>query len=237
MQACINGARPRGRPSLLPTAPDDVARAVAACRAASASSIHLHVRNVDGIETLAAADVAATLEATRTACPEIPLGLTTGAWILPDPEDRCRAIESWTVRPDFASLNWHERGADQVGEQLLAAGIAIEAGLWGDRCVDLWRRSPISAHNIRVLIELPGGIPEREFRETADRLVGKILDHQPDAAVLLHGEEDTTWWGVSYALEHGLQTRVGFEDTLLLPDGEPAADNAALVRAALSLLD
>jgi uncharacterized protein (DUF849 family) len=34
----------------------------------------------------------------------------------------------------------------------------------------------------------------------------------------------------------GLSTRIGLEDVLVLPDGSPAPDNAALVRAARDLL-
>jgi uncharacterized protein (DUF849 family) len=34
----------------------------------------------------------------------------------------------------------------------------------------------------------------------------------------------------------GLDARIGLEDTLTLPDGQPAVDNAALVRAAASEL-
>ncbi|HKV17855.1 MAG TPA: 3-keto-5-aminohexanoate cleavage protein, partial [Mycobacterium sp.] len=41
-------------------------------------------------------------------------------------------------------------------------------------------------------------------------------------------------------LEHagarGVQARIGLKDTLLLPDGSTASDNAALVRAATDLL-
>ncbi len=34
----------------------------------------------------------------------------------------------------------------------------------------------------------------------------------------------------------GVQTRIGMEDTLMLPDGSTAPDNAALVSAAVELL-
>jgi len=34
----------------------------------------------------------------------------------------------------------------------------------------------------------------------------------------------------------GVQTRIGMEDTLRLPDGSTAVDNAALVSAAVALL-
>ena len=48
--------------------------------------------------------------------------------------------------------------------------------------------------------------------------------------MLLHGEEDACWPLVRHAGRLGLPTRIGLEDTLVLPDGTPAGDNAELVR-------
>ena len=36
-------------------------------------------------------------------------------------------------------------------------------------------------------------------------------------------------------MRRGLDTRIGLEDVLVLPDGSPATDNAALVAAARAL--
>ncbi|MDG4860878.1 3-keto-5-aminohexanoate cleavage protein, partial [Streptomyces sp. T-3] len=52
--------------------------------------------------------------------------------------------------------------------------------------------------------------------------------------VLLHGEEGGAWPVLRLARHLGLATRIGLEDTLLLPDGERAAGNAELVAAALA---
>ena len=49
---------------------------------------------------------------------------------------------------------------------------------------------------------------------------------------LQHGDGDATWVLIADAARRGLDTRVGLEDTLDGPGGEPAAGNAALVRAA-----
>jgi uncharacterized protein (DUF849 family) len=54
--------------------------------------------------------------------------------------------------------------------------------------------------------------------------------------VLLHGEDGSAWPVLRHAVRLGLDTRVGLEDTLVLPDGRPAPDNAALVRAALGVV-
>jgi len=46
---------------------------------------------------------------------------------------------------------------------------------------------------------------------------------------------DWTWPLVADAFRRGHDTRVGFEDSIYLPDGSIAPGNAALVRAALAL--
>jgi hypothetical protein len=51
--------------------------------------------------------------------------------------------------------------------------------------------------------------------------------------VLLHGEGSSCWPALRHTARHGLPTRIGLEDTLQLPEGSTAPDNAALVRAAL----
>jgi uncharacterized protein (DUF849 family) len=62
-----------------------------------------------------------------------------------------------------------------------------------------------------------------------------LVRRDADAAmpVLLHGEGSTFWPVLRHARSLGLATRVGLEDVLVLPDGSPAQDNAALVVAAL----
>ena len=56
------------------------------------------------------------------------------------------------------------------------------------------------------------------------------------AAIVLHGEGTSCWPALNDAGRRGLATRIGLEDTLTMPDGSSAADNAALVRAAQELL-
>ena len=53
--------------------------------------------------------------------------------------------------------------------------------------------------------------------------------------VLLHGEEDGAWPVLEYALRMGIDTRIGFEDVLVRPDGWLATGNDDLARAALAI--
>ena len=56
------------------------------------------------------------------------------------------------------------------------------------------------------------------------------------APTLLHGLDESCWPLLEHAGVRGVQTRIGMEDTLSLPDGSTAPGNAALVSAAVDLL-
>jgi len=231
LKACLNGVRRKGEHPALPCSPEEIAAAAAACRGAGAGAVHVHAKNGDGVDTLAAASVDRTVAAVRSACADLPVGVTTGAWITADPADRCAAVRSWTVLPDFASVNWHEEGALRVAEALLDRGIGVEAGLWSTHAVALWSRSPLRDSCFRVLLELPDGLTVAEV----DRSARLMLEHVRDAGtgdILLHGENESAWPALDLAAAWGLSSRIGFEDTLRLPDGTLAASNAELVAAA-----
>jgi uncharacterized protein (DUF849 family) len=127
VQACLNGSRPRGAHPALPLDGAALADAARTCAAAGATSVHLHPRDAAGAETLDGAVVDATVLAVRRACPGIGIGVTTGAWILPDASTRLLAVREWSA-PDFASVNLSEDGAAAVMAALLERGIGVEAG-------------------------------------------------------------------------------------------------------------
>jgi uncharacterized protein (DUF849 family) len=64
-----------------------------------------------------------------------------------------------------------------------------------------------------------------------------VLDALPAGGppVLLHAQDASAWDVLREAVRLGLDSRIGLEDTLLLPDGSVAPDNAALVAAAVAL--
>lgn len=231
VQACLNGARDvtehPGLSADATLAAADAARAVAA----GAQEIHVHPKDAVGRDTLDAGDVASWLRALRSACPDVPIGVTTGAWIEPDVEKRLACIAEWTELPDYASVNWHETGADRVAALLLSRGVGIEAGIWDPTGLEAWSSSPSRAECTRVLIELPDEAAE-VVRRHAEGLIAHVRLDEPSMPILLHGEERSAWPALALAAELRLDTRIGLEDTLTLPDGRSAPDNAALVRAA-----
>jgi len=231
IQCCLNGVRSADEHAAIPVSPDEIAKAAVAATRVGAESVHLHVKSADGIDTLDAVLLAETLAAVREACPGLPVGVATGAWMQPDPRARIRDIERWRVLPDFASVNWHETGAPEVADLLVARGVGVEAGLWFPDAYDGWVAHATRDRHLRVLVELPDGLSAQSTRATAAELVARVAQAS-DLPILLHGEGSSAWPAVEYALAHGLDTRIGFEDTLLLPDGSPALGNDDLVRAA-----
>lgn len=235
VQACINGARDLAQHPALSAdaalAAADATRAVAA----GAREIHVHPKGADGRDSLAADDVAGWVGALRAACPGVPIGVTTGAWIEPSVERRLGAIERWTELPDFASVNWHELAADEVAALLRERGVEVEAGIWDAAGLEAWRRSVMRGACRRVLIELPDEAAD-VVRSHAEGLIAHVRLEEPSIPILLHGEERSAWPALALAAELGLDSRIGLEDVLTLPDGRVAGGNAELVRAAVALI-
>jgi uncharacterized protein (DUF849 family) len=128
IQSCLNGARPLKAHPALPRSPEEFAREARRAVVAGAGALHLHPRDLNGNETFEANAVAQILSAVRAACPGIPVGGTTGAWIVADVAERLRQIQGWTVVPDYVSVNFNEDGVIALSEALITKGIGIEAG-------------------------------------------------------------------------------------------------------------
>ncbi len=232
LKACLNGARLPAEHPALPVTAEQVAADTVAVLAAGADMVHVHVKDDVGRDTFAAGTLARTLEATRAAAPDVRIGVTTGAWAEPSLARRLEAVSSWTSLPDFASVNWHEEGAEPLAGLLLDRGVGVEAGLWTVDAVRAWLDSPLAGRCLRVLLELPDESDEVAVLSTADRMIDVLRTGGADRSVLLHGEGAATWPVLRHARRLGLDTRIGLEDTLVLPDGSTAPGNAALVAAA-----
>lgn len=232
LKACINGARTPDQHPGLPVTPEQLAAEAVAVHRAGARAVHMHPKTADGNDSLLAVDVDAAVAAVRHALPGLPIGVTTGYWALPDAQQRLNAVQSWTVLPDFASLNWHEPGSPELARLLLSRGLGVEAGIFHAEAAHSWAASDIAQHCMRVMIELG---PDADSA-MADELIAIVTAAGSPAPVLLHGLDDSCWTLLQHAGARGLQTRIGMEDTLVLPDGTVTTGNAALVAAAAELL-
>jgi uncharacterized protein (DUF849 family) len=228
IKAAINGPRTRAEHPAIPITPVQQAREAAASVAAGAGAVHVHIRSADGRESLTSKDVASALEAIRAASPGIPVGISTGAWIVPNASQRLSLIGAWDLLPDFASVNIHEKGALRIIRLLLDRGVGVEAGVWTARAAEILLGSGFVNECLRILIE-PAEEPgdARANLAEIETALGDVSRPR-----LLHGLGASAWEFVKLAAERGYDSRTGFEDTLKLPDGSPAHSNAALVAAA-----
>jgi uncharacterized protein (DUF849 family) len=226
VNACLNGGRTRAEHPAVPHSPAELAADARAVRAAGAFAVHIHPRARDGRQTLRAADCDAAVAAVRQAERRLPVGLSTAAFIEPDPFARVSAVTSWRQRPDFVSVNVSEPGWAGVVRAALAVGIAVEAGLATPADAQALSESPFTHRLLRALVEIDGGA--EDAHAVAERI-------PPGISQLWHGYGERTWEVLRAALAAGHDVRVGLEDTLVLPDGRSPTDNAELVACAVSL--
>ena len=231
VQVCLNGTRSSADGAMVPLTPEAMAESAARAVAAGATDVHVHPRTPCGRESLSPRVLAATVEAIRARVP-VPVGVTTGAWVEPDPAARLARVREWTVLPDHASVNWHEEGAEDVAAALIERGVGVEAGIWtGTDGVGRFLDSPLATRVLRVLAEVTDTSPDTA--EQSARALLADLGTAHGRPVLLHGEDGGAWPVLRLAGRLGLMTRVGLEDTLLLPDGQRAVSNTQLVTEAL----
>jgi uncharacterized protein (DUF849 family) len=234
LQAAVNGDRSKADHPAVPVTEDELIRDVRECLAAGAREFHIHVRDAAGNPTLEPGQVDRAASAVRAAGAQAA-GVTTVADIEPDLRRRLALIGRWT-QPAYSSVNLSEEGAVEVMRTLLAAGIGIEAGVWTPRDAETLVGCGLADRVTRVLVE-PG--EAQGGRNDAIPLVDaihEILDRADVRAPRLqHGDGELTWILIEDAVRRGLDTRVGFEDTLYLADGRRARNNADLGTAARNL--
>ena len=226
VKACLNGSRTRAEHPAVPLTPAELAADAVAVRQAGAFAVHVHPRDGAGEQTLGARACDAAVAAIRGAAPRLRVGLSTAEAIDRDPFARAAAVRAWRQRPDFISVNLSELGWQGIMRAAVHAGIGIEAGLASRADAEEFARSPFAHQVERVLVEVDGG-PE-DARAIAELLAAGVPQ-------LWHGYGERTWEVLVAAAAAGVDTRVGLEDVLVLPDGRAAANNAELVAAAVAL--
>lgn len=237
IQACLNGGTTRAEHPAVPLTPAELAAEARAAQLAGAQALHLHPRDAAGLQSLAPQDVLAAVAAVRAAT-GLPVGVTTGIWtVAGDVARRLALVERWTGpdRPDYASINMNEPGADDLAGLLTGLGIEIEAGVWTAQDAGLLAASTFAHRALRVLIE-PVDRAAPAAVATAAQAAAELARNGIIARQVHHGYGLATWDVISAAIRMGQDIRVGLEDTTVLPDGTTAVGNSDLVAAAVSLV-
>ncbi|TCM45097.1 uncharacterized protein (DUF849 family) [Kribbella sp. VKM Ac-2568] len=225
LKACLNGDRSRADHPAVPVTPAELAEGAHSAASAGAEAVHFHPRGQDERESLAWRDIQPAVAAVRERCPGLPLGVATREEIVPDLPTRLSLLSEWETGPDFASVNWHEEGAEQVAELLLKRGIGIEAGLFTPAAARkfLTWQGPI----VRVLVEaLPGISPGDDGISAARAILGELPD---TFDLVVHGENEWAWPVLEWARGERYGLRAGFEDMLAGPGGKQVRSIGELV--------
>jgi uncharacterized protein (DUF849 family) len=234
LQAALNGDRRSDEHAELPLAGDELVLDAVACFVAGTREFHLHPRDASGAESLEPAVIDGVCRAVRVASGgDVRVGVSTGAWIEPDLARRLELIGGWS-EPDYASVNVAEEGFALVMDALLRAGIGVEAGVASLEDAGRLAACGFADRLTRVLVE-PIDPPIAQALAVVHEIHAALDDGGVTAPRLQHADGAAAWVVIEDAIAAGLDTRVGLEDTLLLPDGSPAPSNAALIVAAREL--
>lgn len=221
----------------LPITPEEIAEAAAACRAAGASIIHLHVRKDDGTPTQDRDRFEETIAAIR-AKTDVIVQVSTGGAVWMKPEKRVQPV---SLKPEMATLTC---GTVNFGNEVF----------WNDPALLRQFAAEMKANGVRPEFEIfDAGMVNNALRLQAEGLVEAPLHFDfvlgvPGALPatpknLLYLTEllpEGATWSVAgigryqlsmatLAIVMGGHVRVGFEDNIYYRKGELAASNAQLV--------
>jgi uncharacterized protein (DUF849 family) len=232
LQAALNGDRVH---PAAPRTPAAIAAAALASVDAGAQSVHVHVFDDAGRQTLDGVACARVLRTIRHLCPDTSISLTTSAAVVSNPAERFRIVAAWQEMPDLVTANQGEPGIRELCELLLSRGVQVEAGLLSLDDAHAFVRSGLASRCRRVLVEPLDAEPEAAVRHAAE-MEDIVVSAGIGLEQVHHGDGIASWAVNRRALERGHGIRTGLEDTPLLPDGSIARDNADLVAAAVRLI-
>lgn len=232
-----NGAR-RGKddhPALPITIPETV-EVAAACHAAGADALHLHVRDDQGAHSLDVGLYREALADLARRVPDMPVQVTTESAGLFDVSAQLTCLEQ--LKPAWASISVREIArapdlAERVYATCAAQGTRVQHILYDASDAALlqrWRSQGI-VRDEQAEVILVLGRYQPPVAATADLLAARLADLP----------ESTPWTLCAFgpheqacllaAARQGGALRVGFENNLCHPDGRPWADMAEAVRS------
>lgn len=221
----------------LPISVAEIAASAAACQAAGAEALHLHVRDVQGQHTLDAGRYREAIAELRHAAPGMAIQITTEAAGMFGPSDQLACLAA--LRPDWASLAPREikessRTARQIYAQAADQGTRLQHILHAPADLDLllrWRALGwVPDDSPEVIAVLGRYAPARAAspQDVDDFLV------QPGAGLVrwsfcAFGATEPV--ALAHAAPRADWLRVGFENNIHDDHGQVLPDNAASVRA------
>jgi 3-keto-5-aminohexanoate cleavage enzyme len=239
----------------IPYTPVEIAEECKRAYDAGAAVVHIHARNDDGSPTFAPATFAKIKEEVRKRCPII-LNFSTGT-ILDDVTEQCTYVKE--SRPEVAALNMgtmnYAKNQKQFvfdmvfpntyGKILKLLAAMNESGVKPElECFDtghthgIWPLLEMGALKkplqFSFIVNVLGGIPPTVESLQLQKKIA--LDLAPGSEWEVIGISHCQWKMLATALVLGGNVRVGLEDHLYLPSGEPAKSNGELVEVAARMV-
>ncbi|WP_259971667.1 3-keto-5-aminohexanoate cleavage protein [Leisingera caerulea] len=233
-----NGARrTRADHAQLPCTPEQTAEVAAACFAAGAQGLHLHVRDDTGRHSLDAGRYREAIDAVRESVPAMAVQITTESACLYDVAAQFDCLKA--LRPAAASVSVREMARDpQLASQAYAfcreAGTKVQHILYGPDCIAqlrAWYQDGTVPGSMRDAIFVLGNYNP------------PVLARPEGLAVFRDAAADLrlNWTACAFgrnehacllaAVAAGGDVRIGFENNIETPEGGLLADNAASVAA------
>ena len=238
-----NGAR-RGKADhpALPITTDQIVATAAACVAAGADALHLHVRDNAGQHSLDAGLYNETVKELRHAIPDLRIQITTEAGGVFDVATQLQCLSQ--VQPEWASISIREIARD-VDLAHKVYGVCAEQGTTVQHILydtddiarlNEWQgRGIIGAGQASVLFVL-GRYTTGQTSTPADLAPFRAaMPKARDWMVCAFGPDEHAC--LLETAKQGGKLRVGFENSLTDHSTQPHHDNAASVAALRSLLE
>lgn len=231
----------------IPLSAEELAETAAACRAAGAGAIHLHVRDQDQVHSLDPETYRWAIASVHYRCPDITIQTTTEAAGLFDVDHQIAAVRA--LRPSCLSFSLAEllRDGEEKAERFLKWAAQNKMGvqfiLYDAEQIEMMRRL-LDAGQLYV----PGRpriiVVAGRYSATQDSDLSKF-EALYDALVRTGLDTDAIWMTCAFGrgemaclertIELGGHVRVGFENAIVDARGKPAKDNAERVALVASL--
>ena len=237
-----NGARKvkKDHPAVPLTISETVATAKS-CYEAGARAIHLHVRDKDGQHVLDAGLYKEALNELEHQVPNMHIQVTTEAIGKYSPEDMRKL--AYDVTPPGTSIGTSELIPSRKPKEediklykyLTEAGTKIQHILYKpediDLLVELLNKVEIQINDAWCLFVIGHYSGRISYPENISLFIKKMQEHKInlDWAICAFGKEEMSC--LEKAISLGGKIRVGFENSLFMPNGEIAPDNHIKVDA------
>jgi uncharacterized protein (DUF849 family) len=235
-----NGAykQPQDHPAL-PVTPDGLAQTAKACRDAGAAMLHLHIRDAQGRHSLDVAGYREALRVVRAAVgSDLILQVTSEAAKVYQAPQQLAMVQE--LVPEALSVGLREIDQPEVGEAglarffawLLEHRVMTQVILYDEQDLRRWqalRQQGVVPDGRWFLLFVLGRYTAGQ-RSTPQDLLPFVQAHHTGEpwAMCAFGAGEHACAATAAAL--GGHVRVGFENNLLLRNGEVARDNAQLVQ-------